>query len=76
MCVYVLLFLQNGLGTAHFVIGIMILALQFTNVSMCATIGRNTSGTVYHGTFVDFAVCRIYHRKSFMPNNLHHRHNP
>ena len=36
--------------------------------------------TVYHETFVagNFSGfrCFSYHRESFMPNNLHHRHNP
>ena len=36
--------------------------------------------TVYHESFVagNFRRfrCFSYHRESFMPNNLHHRHNP
>ena len=36
--------------------------------------------TVYHETFVAGSFhgfrCFSYRRESFMPNNLHHRHNP
>ena len=67
--------IQHG-KLAHTLIETLVLLPCSPKYAWLITAYRNT---VYHETFVagNFRgfCCFLYHCESFMPNNLHHRHN-